>query len=266
MKKWKQIPKDVVLWKNEIDKIMFVDENNTATLKHIAKKIKDNQPIEKIERFFTLTGCVIDEPNYLKLKEEFEFVKLKYWENAEFYYKKREKNCKVCFHSREIRRKQNAFSMPDRTYNSFLQDLSNIIQKIDFKIIPIHIDLKKLLEEKIEEEVYANAFNKLIIKFYEELKTKQKGIVVLEARGKKEDRCLHKYAVELIEKNYENKIKGVYFNSKWNKEKSVTYSGLELADLCTYPIHKNIRSGKEDLAYRILKSKIIGFKQSKGKH
>lgn len=41
-----------------------------------------------------------------------------------------------------------------------------------------------------------------------------------------------------LEDLYEYKIKGIYFNSKWNKNNSVTYSGLELADLCTYPIHK----------------------------
>lgn len=155
--------------------------------------------------------------------------------------------------------KKNAFNIPDEKYNRFLKDLSNAIGKIDFGIITVNIDLKEMAGKSSEEEVYKYAFNKLISKFYEELGTNQNGIVVLEARGKKEDRSLHKHAVELIEKNYESKIKGVYFNSKWNKEKSVTYSGLELADLCTYPIHKNVRNGKEDFAFKILKPKIIGY-------
>lgn len=161
--------------------------------------------------------------------------------------------------------KQNAFNMPDEKYKGFLEDLSNVIQKTNFKIISIHIDLKKLIEKKMEMEVYEYAFNRLIGKFYEELKTDQKGIIVLEARGKKEDRHLHKYAVEMIEKTYQSKIKGIYFNSKWNKEKSITYSGLELANLCTYPIYKNVRDGKEDFAFKILKSKIIDYIENKEK-
>ena len=235
MKYWKEIPRDIILWKKDMDKTVFIDENNTATIKNIAKKIKNKQPIEETEQLFTLTGCLIDEANYQKLKDEFEFIKFKYWENAEFYYENKNKKCKVCFHSREIRMKKNAFNIPDEKYNRFLKDLSNAIGKIDFGIITVNIDLKEMAGKSSEEEVYKYAFNKLISKFYEELGTNQNGIVVLEARGKKEDRSLHKHAVELIEKNYESKIKGVYFNSKWNKEKSVTYSGLELADLCTYP-------------------------------
>lgn len=73
MEKWKQISKDIILWKKGIDKIIFVDENNTAALKYIAKKIRNNQAIEETEQFFTLTRCVIDKANYLQLREEFEF-------------------------------------------------------------------------------------------------------------------------------------------------------------------------------------------------
>lgn len=155
--------------------------------------------------------------------------------------------------------KQNAFNMLYEKYEQFLKDLSNVIQKVNFEIIPVHIDLKKLIEEKIEEEVYEYAFDKLISEFYKKLEFIQKGSIVIEARGKKEDRSLHKHAVNLIEETYEDKIQGIYFNSKWNKEKNITYLGLELADLCTYPIHKNIRSGKEDFAFKVLKHKIISY-------
>lgn len=69
--------------------------------------------------------------------------------------------------------------------------------------------------------------------------------------------------MNLIEETYEDKIEGIYFNSKWNKEKNITYSGLELADLCTYPIHKNIRSGKEDFAFKVLKPKVISYVENR---
>lgn len=259
MDEWKHITTDVILWKKDIDIVMFVDENNTDTLKHIAKKIQNEQKIETTEQFFTLTGCFMGKRNYAELKDEFEFIKLKYWKDAEFYYKNKNKKCKVCFHSREIRMKQNAFNILDEKYMQFLEDLTKAIKNVDFNIITVNIDLKRLLKEKSELEVYEYAFTKLIKKFHEKLEENQKGIIVMEARGKKEDRTLHKYAVNLIENLYEDKIKGIYFNSKWNKNNSVTYSGLELVDLCTYPIHKNIRDGKEDFAFKIFKKKIIAY-------
>lgn len=200
MRDWKEIPRDIILWEESIDKIVFIDENNISTIKNIIKKIKNKQSIEKTEQFFTLTGCLINESNYQELKHEFEFIKFKYWKNAEFHYQNKNKKCKVCFHSREIRMKQNAFGMLEEKYGDFLKDISNVIQKVDFKIITVNINLKKMAEKSPEEEIYKYAFNKLISKFYAELGTNQKGIVVLEARGKKEDKNLHNYAVELIEK------------------------------------------------------------------
>ena len=139
MEEWKYIPKDIFLWKKDVDIVMFVDENNTDTLKHIAKKLKNKQKIEKTEQFFTLTGCLIDKRSYMELKDEFEFIKLKYWDDAEFYYKNKNKKCKVCFHSREIRMKQNAFNIPNEQYKSFLTDLTKVIQNIKFSIITISI-------------------------------------------------------------------------------------------------------------------------------
>ena len=262
MEEWKHIPKDIILWGKNFDIAMFVDENNTDTLKHIDKKLKNKQKIDKTEKYFTLTGCFIDKKNYVKLKDEFEFIKFKYWNDAEFYYKNKDEKCKVCFHSREIRMRQNAFNMPDKPYKNFLEDLTGVIQNIKFRVITVNIDLEKLIKKKKEVVIYEYAFEKLIRKFYESLKGNQKGIIIMEARGKKEDRNLHKYAVNLIEDLYEHKIKGIYFNSKWNKNNSVTYSGLELADLCTYPIHKNVRDERQDFAFKAFRNKIVAYEEN----
>lgn len=54
----------------------------------------------------------------------------------------------------------------------------------------------------------------------------------------------------------QNKIAGIYFNPKWNKKYDDTFSGLEVADLSSYPIHKYVRNKNKDKAFIILENKI----------
>lgn len=49
---------------------------------------------------------------------------------------------------------------------------------------------------------------------------------------------------------------GIYFNPKWNQGYDNTFSGLEIADLTSYPIHKYIRNNKKDKAFLALENKI----------
>ena len=59
MKEWKTRPTDITLWENEIQYILFVDENNGDNVAQIAKKLKQKKEISPDERFLTLTGCII---------------------------------------------------------------------------------------------------------------------------------------------------------------------------------------------------------------
>ena len=53
-----------------------------------------------------------------------------------------------------------------------------------------------------------------------------------------------------------DRILGIYFNPKWNQGYDNTFSGLEIADLTSYPIHKYIRNNKKDKAFLALENKI----------
>ena len=128
MKEWKTRPTDIALWENEIQYILFVDENNGDNVAQIAKKLKQKKEIRPDERFLTLTGCIIEKKHYEQLKEEFEFIKYKYWTDAKYFHEKNQVERNVCFHSREIRNKMNAFNMEDEKYQEFIQDLSKKIK------------------------------------------------------------------------------------------------------------------------------------------
>ena len=58
---------------------------------------------------------------------------------------------------------------------------------------------------------------------------------------------------------FKKKIKGVYFNPKWNKEYSSTYVGLEIVDLFSYPIYQYVKYQKTNPAFEVLLHKISGY-------
>lgn len=99
-------------------------------------------------------------------------------------------------------------------------------------------------------------------------KNNKKGIIMLEARGKEEDKILLKHIYEVINikgkkyistNEFKKKIEGVYFNPKWNEEYNSTYVGLEITDLFSYPIHQYVKYQKTNPAFEVLKPKISGY-------
>ena len=94
------------------------------------------------------------------------------------------------------------------------------------------------------------------------------GIIVLEARGRKEDLNLLRDIVPKIESgtNYVSdstcsRIKGVYFNNKRTADKKQSYPYLELADMIGYELHNKICKGVESDFYRKIESKIYNYPQ-----
>lgn len=261
MKEWKNRPTDITLWGKDVDNILFVDENNSDTTNQIIKKLKEKKEININERYFTLTGCIIKKRDYEFLKEEIEFIKNKYWKDAKYFYERKQEERIVCFHSKEIRNRTNAFYMQEDQYNEFMNDLSQTIKNTKFQIITVNIDIIKFVINNDYNEVplYEYAFEKLVEAYERNINNSKKGIIVIEARGKKEDTLLHKYAVKLLQGNYDNII-GLFFNAKWNKYDNTTYAGLELADLCSYPIHKYIKIRKKDRTFKIIEDRILEYK------
>lgn len=137
-------------------------------------------------------------------------------------------------------------------------DLSDTMKYIKCKIISISVNLYEYLKKGYTHNVYNVAFDFLLERYIYDTENNKKGIIMLEARGKEEDKQLLGHISKVINrtgtkkissKELKSKIDGVYFNPKWNEEYSSTYVGLEITDLFSYPIHKYIKRKTKDKAY-----------------
>jgi len=266
---WYEYPQKIKRWGPNIDYVMFIDENgNGGQITDIFNKIINTEDIDDNSRYFTITGCIFEKTEYFCSKKEIQNLKNKYWNNGMYYDTKDKKNKCVCLHSREIRRHDKAFNDKLIDYSSFINDLSKTLDGINCKIISVTIDLVTYVKNGYLQNVYKTAFDFLLERYIYATKNGKKGIIMLEARGKEEDKKLLKHIYDIIynkgRKNIStmeliSKIDGVYFNPKWNEEYSATYVGLEITDLFSYPIHQYVKYKKENLSFNVLKSKLDGY-------
>lgn len=246
---------------------MGMDETGTANHKGIIRKIQKNQQIDINDKFFTLSGVVIDKSNHQSLRKDNRNLKEKYWDDGIYNYKNTEKM--ICFHSREIRKREGPFKLDGGRYQHFANDLTEMIEKQDFKIYSTTIDKEELCNRyETPFHPYQLAAEFLLERYSSFLnRVNKNGIIMLEARGNKEDKFVLKHLIEILDKgnffrsrNSFSRVKGIYFNPKWTNKYN-TYPILELADLISYPIHKYVRSGCEvkDKSFISIEKKISNF-------
>lgn len=277
--KWYTFPNMTDTWGNNNNYIMFIDENNSISSINIVKrKILNNEKISPNENIFTVTGCIFSHNDYYDASSKFKDLKNKYWNNGKYFDEKKKKYYPVCFHSEDIRGRKKAFHntvLNDAQYNKFIIDLDNILKVCKYKIISININLKEYLLNpyNVETNVYKVAFNFIIERFIYNMRNFNKGVIIFEARGKKEDKLLlehidmiinHKGTEFISNKELSEKINGVYFNKKISPRGN-TYTGLEIADLSSYPIHRYIKFGTIGRDLATIKLKIVGYPNCMGK-
>jgi len=265
MKQCYSRPTPILNWPLNCDYVMFIDENNSnSAINNVRDKIFNGGTISKDENYFTITGCIFSKSDYRNTKNSFDELKMKYWNTTN-----------VCFHSYEIRNKKESFKMDNDTYESFIIDLDERIKESNYTIISITIDIENyILYSKYNSDIYEIAFDFLLERFIYFMGSNNKGAIMLEARGKKEDKKLLSHIASLINITgttfidpieLDNKVEGVYFNPKFNVKNKTTFIGLEVADLSSYPIHKYIKYKKEDKAFLTLKLKLNCYPDYKNK-
>ena len=248
---WKSRPRIIEYWPEDVDYVMGIDETGTSDLVSIERKIKAGKEseIDISMRDFTLTGVIVDQGRYDDLKKTVNEVKYKYWDNGLFSHKGKEK--RVCFHSRDIRKKNYPFNKvhPPELHNS----ITSMIEGVNAKIISCHVDkLTHYKKYKTPIHPYHISIQFILERFCKGLNDGDKtGFIILESRGKTEDKFVLDYIVNIIDTgtnqnpaSHFRNIRGVYFNPKWWKkddEKS-SFVILEYADLVSYPIHKQYRN------------------------
>lgn len=267
------------IWAKNDNYIMFVDENNSVNSVNIVKKkIESGEEISPNENIFTVTGCIFSHADYKDLSDKFKKLKNKYWKKGQYFNEKKSEFEMVCFHSEDIRGRKKAFHInciSNEQYDKFIIDLDKILNNAQYKVISININLKEYLLNPYHTEmnVYKVAFNFIIERFIYCIRSNSKGSIIFEARGKKEDKKLLEHinliinhsGTEFISSNeLQHKINGVYFNKKFSIRKN-TYSGLEVADLTSYPIHRYVKFGTIERDFETLKYKIVGYPKCIGK-
>ena len=209
-----------------------------------------------------MTGVLIAGDEGENIISDMMAIKHKYWENAMFNEQR------VVFHSRDYRKKIGAFNPKLVDYSEMSMELSQFIERTSFTIFSSGID-KDFLTKRYCSPYPAYWFSLvfLIERYAMYLEEHGKtGIIVLEARGKREDTNLLQMIVPKIEvgTNYVNastcsRIKGVYFNNKRTADKKQSYPYLELADMIGYELHNKICKNIESDLYRKVKSKIYNY-------
>lgn len=271
---WRNRPTYKSKWPDGIDVIMFVDENGDSSIKNIKKNLKNGKPIEENNKYFTTTGCVVRKEHFVQAKNDIIKLKENHWENGLYNYKGKLK--RVCFHSHEIRKGKDAFNSDVIDKSKFIIDISDYMLNLNIDIFSATLDkeshCRKYIDPDNPYDLCMNFILERFVKYY--LDDNEKAIIILEARGQKEDSNLLSHIKKLIDngtryvsKDYFKKIKGVYFNPKWCKESDgkKSYFGLEIADLVSYPIHKYNTRENKDRAFECIENKIYGFPKYKGK-
>lgn len=266
---WRNRPKYIDFCPRDVDYVMFVDENGDSSLKYIKECISKDKTIDINSIYFTTTGVIINREDLKEIQDEIMKIKYKYWENGCFRYKNNYR--RVCFHSRDIRRREKPFSDDTINRSEFLNDLSVFLDSIPCTIISSSINKEQLYREYYYNPIHPYNLTLIFIlerfvKYF--LNDEESCIIILEARGKDEDRKLLEhikkvidYGTTFVSPELFKKIKGVYFNDKWQpcSDFKKSYFGLEIADLYSYPIHKYSRSGTKDEAFKVLERKLYKF-------
>ena len=269
LSKWYDKPTKIVSIGKNIDYIMCIDENGSSSnLTYVLRQISNEKELSEDDKYFTITGCIFTKEEYMNSKKLIESLKNKYWNNGVFYDTKVKRYKAICLHSRDIRKHDSCFNDSVIKYNEFMIDLSNTMKDVKCRIISISINFYEYLKKGYTHNVYNVAFDFSLERYIYDTKNNKKGIIMLEARGKDEDKELLEHISKVINhtgtkkigsKELKTKIDGVYFNPKWNEEYSSTYVGLEITDLFSYPIHKYVKRKIKDKAFLVFEDKIVGY-------
>jgi hypothetical protein len=206
---------------------------------------------------FLLCGIILSDENYQKTRDSINTLKRKFWNNKE-----------VILHSRDIRKCNKEFQIlfDDEVKKQFYLGLNEIIQDSKYRIIASAIDKQKYIKTygKLSNDVYELSLSFIIeraIFCLDEVNNSEKQLeIVIEKRGKKEDKKLEEHFQRLLsrgtgyvsaERLKEVNIKIVF------KDKKENINGLQLTDLVAYPIARYVIEPKRaNPAFEVLSKKI----------
>ncbi len=226
---------------------LFIDESGD----HGLVKLDPSFPV------FLLCGLIVSEVNYTDIKKEINELKHYFW-----------KNKKVILHSRDIRKCEKEFQIlfDLDIKKAFYDKLNNIITNSTYRIISSAIDKAKYIQKygKLSNDVYELALSfiieRAIFSLDEVTKHNKQLEIIIEKRGKKEDRNLAEHFQRLLSRgtSYVSAERLQAVNVKISfRSKKENINGLQLADLLAYPMARYvIDHTRANPAFDILDDKI----------
>ncbi len=224
----------------------FLDETGDHGLNYV----DNNFPL------FLLCGCLIREDHLKALEKTVNSFKQNYFKTE-----------KVILHSRDIRKCEGAFQILfDLIIKAaFYKDLNLILENGEYTIIGSGIDKNEHIKKygKGAKDPYSLALSFVIERLIFCLdKTDNDSTIeiLVEERGRKEDNMLLSHFNSTMDRGtffvksarLKNKIIRFGFHSK--KENII---GLQIADLCAYPLARNILNPDEPyMPFQVIKNKI----------
>lgn len=227
--------------------LLFLDESGD----HGLKTISPDFPI------FVLTGLLFSEASYADVSVRIDTFKQKFFGNTG-----------VILHRRDMRKYEKGFEIlfDDNIKRQFYNDLNKILQDADYTIISSVINKQKHIDTygKLADDPYEIALTFVMERTLFEADDKQDVTnihVTIEGRGKKEDAQLARRYNELLYRGT-GQVDSIRLVQTYDDELEVRLKrdndcGLQLADLCAYPIARYYLNNNEpNLAYDVIKGKI----------
>lgn len=272
MAHWRNRPISIDRIKAEIPWIIAIDESGSSDLSYCQRNKNSAGNYDKHNVHFNVTACLLATKDFEDSKNLIMDLKYKYWDDGLANYN--DELRRVCFHSSEIRRRKNAFSFKDKETSSlFLNDLTDVLRKIKISLFSAHINKLELVKTyHTPFDPYELALTFILERIGMSIQNKD-AVIILESRGKKEDKKLLRHIREILDNGTGFKpaddfsfVKGVYFNGKWDEKSNRQKSHwiLELADLYCYPIFKYGKEGEKDIAFKVLERKLNGYPRYNG--
>ncbi len=225
---------------------LFIDESGDHGLVHLDPTF----PV------FLLCGLITSEENYFHINSKINELKQKFWNGKT-----------VILHSRDIRKCEKEFQIlfDLEIKKTFYENINDIISTSLYRIISSAIDKEKYIRHygRLSNDVYELALSFIIeraIFSLDEIKEEKQLEIIIEKRGKKEDKTLDEHFQRLVSRGTTyispERLRAVGLKISF-RDKKDNINGLQLADLLAYPIARHVIDPKRaNPSFDILENKI----------
>ena len=228
------------------DYYLFLDESGTGSLINIDPDF----PV------LALTGVLISYREYKILKCKIISLKQKYFPGKT-----------IVLHRRDMRKYEHGFEIffDDNVKRKFYNDLNKIITDTDFKLISSAVDKIRFIATygKLATDPYQVALTSILERALLDVEALPQVLIhtYIESRGKKEDRNIrHRYDTLLQRGSHEvdsRRFLTHFDDNLMMRKKSDCEIGIEIADLCAYPIARYVLNNNQaNPAFDIIRPKI----------